>query len=158
MTETLIEMQQDLEAFVQRRRQVEKELAAISDPDDRAYVAGKIARMLDHEASKREFVRRMEDHDKLKPLFKEAMAVLGDKVTTEECLKWHAAKGNQRAKDSLRGDPEAIARGDEIEAAMNWHPAWHKVDEHSWGCDTPDDPEVFEPDKLLAQYRRRKII
>ena len=35
MTETLIEMQQDLEAFVQRRRQVEKELAATSDPDDR---------------------------------------------------------------------------------------------------------------------------
>ena len=103
MTETLKEMQQDLEAFIERRRQVEKELDATSDPDDRAYLASKVARFLDHEASKREFVRRMEFTDKLEPLFKEAIAALetGEQTTTEQCLTWHAAKGNQFAKDVL---------------------------------------------------------
>ena len=158
MTETLIEMQQELEVFVQRRRRIEEELAAITDPDDRKYVADKLARFLDHEATQRDFVKRMEFIERLEPLMKEAMAVLdtGDQTTTGDCLKWHAARGNQFAQDLLAqmNDPEAIAHGEEIEAAFAWHPAWHKVDEHSWGCDTPDDPEVWEIDKLLAQYRR----
>ena len=103
MTETLKEMQQDLEAFIERRRQVEKELDATSDPDDRAYLAGKVARMMDHEEATREILRKIELVDKLEPLFKEAIAALdtGDQTTTRECLTWHATKGNQFAKDLL---------------------------------------------------------
>ena len=159
MTETLIELQQELEVFIERRRQVEKELAATSDPDDRAYLAAKVARFLDHEAGKRDFVRSMEDHDRLKPLFKEAIAVLdtGDQTTTEDALKWHAAKGNQFARDLLAqlNSSERQQHREEIETAFAWHPAWHKVDDNQWTCDT-DDPEVWEIDQLLAQYRRHQ--
>ena len=157
MTETLIELQQELEAFTRRRRRFQKQLAAISDPEHRAELAGRVARMLEHEEAQREILGSIELNEKLEPLFKEAAEALGtgDQTTTGDCLRWHAARGNQFAQDLLKqmNDPEAVKCGEEIEAAFAWHPSWHKVDEHSWRC---DDPEVWETDKLLAQYRRHQ--
>ncbi len=69
------------------------------------------------------------------------------------------ARGNEFAQAYFKhvNSFEFQQRSDEVEAAFAWHPTWHKSGDHSWGCDTPDDPEVWETDKLLAQYRRRSI-
>ena len=103
MIETLKEMQQDLEAFIERRRQVEKELDATSDPKDEAFLANKVAQMIEYEVHMSEILGKIELTDKLEPLFKEAIAALdtGEQTTTEQCLVWHAVKGNQFAKDLL---------------------------------------------------------
>ena len=67
MTVTLIELQQELEAFTQRRRRFQKQLAAISDPEHRAELAGRVARMMDHEEAQREILGKIELEDKLEP-------------------------------------------------------------------------------------------
>ena len=152
---TLTELQLELEEFTQRRRRFENLLA--TNPDNRAELEGRVARMLDHEDAQREILRKIEFTDKLEPLMKEAMEALdGDQTTTDDAMKWQAARGNEFAQAYLKhvNSYEYQQRSDEIEAAFAWHPAWHKSGDHSWGCDTPDDPEVWEPDKLLAQYRR----
>ncbi len=63
-----------------------------------------MVRMLDHEEKLREFLRESESYDKLEPLMKEAMKALdtGDQTTTEEAMKWQAARGNEFAQAFLK--------------------------------------------------------
>ncbi len=91
MTDFTTELQQDLQKYTQRRRRIENLLA--TNPDNRAELEGRVARILDHEEKLREFLRESETHDRLEPLMKEAMEALdtGDQTTTDEAMKWHAA-------------------------------------------------------------------
>ena len=148
------EVREMLEKRVAQRRQVEKILA--TNPDNRAELEGRLARMLDHEEDIRETLRKFEFHDKIAPLMEEAIAALGEKTTVEMAMKWHAARGNEFARACLAhlDSHESRQHSDEVEAAFAWHPAWHKKGEHMWHCDTPNDPDVWEVDKLLALYRR----
>ncbi len=110
--------------------------------------------MMDSEALRQEIAF----YDRITPLMNEAIAALGtgDQTTIDDAMEWHAARGNELAKDYLKhvNNLEYKRRSDEVEAAFAWHPAWTKNDDHSWSCSTPDDPEVWETDKLVAQYRR----
>ena len=115
------------------------------------------ARRMEHEIKMRDIQQEIDFYDKITPLMEEVIAALGTcDITIDEAMKWHAARGNEFAEAYLKhtSDPENQRQSDEVEAAFAWHPAWHKCDDRSWECDTPDDPEVWETDKLLAQYRR----
>ena len=92
----------------------------------------------------------------IQPLMTKAGEFLGLDVTAAETIKWHAVRGDERCKAALAqmNDPEAMKHEEEVEAAFTWHPAWHECADGSWECDTPDNPEVWETDKLLAQYRQ----
>ena len=91
MTVTTTELWQELEEFTQRRRRIENLLA--TNPDNRAELEGRVARMLDHEEKLRDILREIESIDRLEPLMKEAMEALDtdDQTTTDEAMKWHAA-------------------------------------------------------------------
>ena len=110
------------------------------------------AHRMEHEIKMREFQQGEDFYDKITPLMDEAIGALG-MITIDEAMKWHAARGNEFAQAYLKhvNSFEYQQRRNEIDAAMNWHPAWHQHEDRSWGC---DDPEVRENDKLLAQYRR----
>ena len=74
MTVTTTELWQELEEFTQRRRRIEKLLAP--NPDNRAELEGRVARMLDHEEAQRDILLKIEFTDELEPLFKEAIAAV----------------------------------------------------------------------------------
>ena len=156
MTDDLTDLRQHLKEFVEKRRHVENVLG--TNPSNRAELESLVVRMLDHEEYQRDIIRELEFYDKVAPLMQEAMEALGagDQTTIDDAMKWHAARGNEFAKAYLKhvNGFEHRQRSDEVEAAMKWHPAWHECDDRSWKCATPDNPEVWETDKLLAQYRR----
>ena len=156
MTDDLTDLRRYLKEFVEKRRHVENVLA--TNPDNRAELERLLVRMLDHEEYQRETIRELEFYDKVAPLMQEAMEALGtgDQTTIDDAMKWHAARGNEYAQAYFEhvNSFEHRQRIEEVESALAWHPAWHKSDDHSWSCDTPNDPEVWETDRLLAQYRR----
>ena len=154
--ETMNSMRSTLKEMAEHRLEIKKMLA--SNPHNRVELEAGLVRVLDHEEMMRDSLRELEFYDKVEPLMKEAMKALdtGDHTTIDEAMTWHAARGNEFAQAYLKhvNSFEYQQQSDEVEAAFAWHPAWHKSDDRSWECDTPDDPEVWETDKLLAQYRR----
>ena len=157
MTTSTDDIRQHLNRFVEKRRQIERVLT--TNPDNQAELERLVVRMLDHEETQRDILRELEFYDKITPLMDEAIDALGTPdITIDDAMNWHAARGNEfaRAYFAHVNSPEQIRLSDEVEAAFAWHPAWHKNDDHSWTCDTPNDPEVWETDKLLAQYRRHR--
>ena len=57
--------------------------------------------MMDHEEATRDLLIKIMNEDYLIPLWKEAMAVLGDDVAIEDAMKWHAARGNEFCNDVI---------------------------------------------------------
>ena len=150
------DMRSHLNRLIEKRRQIEKRLAA--NPDNRPELETLVVRMLDHEETQRDLLRELEFYDRICPLLNEAGEALGtgNQTTIDDAMEWHAGRGSEFAKAYLNhvNSPEYKQQSDELEAAFIWHPAWTKNDDQSWSCKTPGNPEVWETNKLLAQYRR----
>ncbi len=69
MTVATTDLQQELKEFTERRRRIENLLA--TNPDNRAELEGLLVRMLDHEESKRDFLR---ETDKLLAQYRRHLA------------------------------------------------------------------------------------
>ncbi len=153
---TMNDMRKTLKEMAEHRLKIKEMLA--TNPHNRAELEAGLVRILDHEQTMRDMLSEIEFNEKMTPLLDEAAEALdtGDQTTIDDAMKWHAARGNEFAQAYLKhvNSFEYQRQSDEVEAAFAWNPAWHKCDDHTWKCDTPDDPEVWETDKLLAQYRR----
>ena len=97
MTDTVDNMVTNLFMWVQRRLQVEEDLELISNPDDRALLASKAAKMKEAEQDRCNYIA---EHTQtlFAPLWKEAMEALDDdELSIEDAMKWQAGRGNELA-------------------------------------------------------------
>ena len=155
--ESINSMEKTLGEMAKGQLQLKEMIQTTTDPALRAEMVTHLAAGLDQMDDMQKLLVETKFHQKIMPMMEEAGAALGtgDQTTTDDTMKWHAARGNEFAQAYFEHQDsfEVKQRASEMDAALDWHPAWHRVNEHEWGTKS-DDPEDLDDAKILASYRR----
>ena len=155
--ESIASMEKTLKEMAKGQLDMKEMIQKTTNPGLRDEMVAHLAMQLGMQEDMQKLLGETKFDQKFTPMWKEAVAALGTggQTTRDAAMKWHADRGDPFALAYFEhfNSFEVQQRSKEMDAALDWHPAWLRVNENEWSTDS-DNPDDQDDVKILAKYRR----